>query len=141
MADKGKRRKGKLRADKRGFSPSQYATITFQGRQVGESLRYTRRTGSCFCYAKPLGRYASPRLWLLSSKKVTPAQRKKRVCAYTRARILRLVSLAQNDKAITCLVFQRADVGIRPFTLSQQKSFQHFVENLLRQIQRTISIE
>ena len=78
MADKGKQRKGKLRADKRGFSPSQYATITFQGRQVGESLRYTRRTGSCFCYAKPLGRYASPRFWLLLAPKVTPAQRGKK---------------------------------------------------------------
>ena len=99
-----------------GFSPLQYATITFQGRQVGESLRYTRSTGSCFCYAKPLGRYASPRLWLLSSKKVTPAQRKK-ICACSRAKILRLVSLAQNDRTITCVVFQRADVSIRSYAV------------------------
>ena len=35
MADKGKRRKGKQRADKRGFSPSKGATIVFQGRQAG----------------------------------------------------------------------------------------------------------
>ena len=36
MADKRKRRKGKLQADKRGFSPSPYALITFQGKEQVE---------------------------------------------------------------------------------------------------------
>ena len=45
--------------------------------------------------------------------KVTPAQRKKRVCAYTRARILRLVSLAQNDRIPLC-VFITGRRGRRP---------------------------
>ncbi|MBQ7904095.1 MAG: hypothetical protein IJ362_10235, partial [Oscillospiraceae bacterium] len=47
----------KQRADKRGFSPSLYATIVFQGRKAGESQ--------------------PPRFWLLLAPKVTPAQRKK----------------------------------------------------------------
>ena len=37
VADERRRRKGKLRADKRGFSPSPYATITFQGRDLFKS--------------------------------------------------------------------------------------------------------
>ena len=48
MADKRKRRKGKLQADKRGFSPSTYATITFQGK---ERLKYFYENREEICRA------------------------------------------------------------------------------------------
>ena len=59
----------------------------------------------------------SPTFWLLLPPKVTPAQRGKKIYARAKAKILRLVLLAQNDKTITYVVFQRADVGIRPYTI------------------------
>jgi len=51
--------------------------LFFRGRRPGEPPRYTRMTGSCFCFAKPLCRYASPRFWLLLTPKVTARQRYK----------------------------------------------------------------
>jgi len=43
--------------------------LFFRGRRPGEPPRYTRMTGSCFCFAKPLCRYASPRFWFFSQEK------------------------------------------------------------------------
>ena len=42
MADEGRRKKGKLQSDKRGFSPSTYAPITFQGRFVTLRFKSTK---------------------------------------------------------------------------------------------------
>ena len=63
-------RTGKQRADKRGFSPSPYATIVFQGRKAGESQSTgLARTNSAFCLRQNRScSYAAPRFGYFCAK-------------------------------------------------------------------------
>ena len=68
------------------------------------------------CVALGRGRIATPAVLVTFATKSNASAAWQKIYARTKAKILRLVTLAQNDRTIICVVSQQAD-NIRPYAV------------------------